>query len=42
VFIIIAEWIGAYGTLQIEINSERYISSIQKLNKNSIEFSLST
>jgi len=33
---------GAHGTLQIEVNSERCISSVQKLNEDSIEFSLST
>ena len=31
-----------HGTLQIEVNSKRYISSVQKLNENSIKFSLST
>jgi len=31
-----------HGTLQIKINSEKYISSVQELNEDSIEFSLST
>jgi len=31
-----------HGTLQIEVNSERCISSVQELNKDSIKFSLST
>jgi len=38
----IVEWIGVCGTLQIKVNSGRYISSIQKLNENSIKFSLLT
>jgi len=33
---------GAHGTLQIEVDSERCISSAQKLNEDSIKFSLST
>ena len=38
----IVGWIGVHGTWQIEINSKRYISSVQELNKDSIKFFLST